>query len=144
MSSQTEINERIDYLIKLLGFNRASFAKKIGVKPTVIYNIVDEKGRRSKPSFDLIYKIANSFSFLNLEWLIKGEGNPLIHQYFQKTGEAELTITEGVEDFKIEQDEMSFLIKFIHLQEDYLKELKQEVKDLRSVLYDYRNKLIKN
>ncbi len=39
---------------------------------TVIFNII--KGRRSKPSFDLLFKILHAYQNLNAEWLIKGEG----------------------------------------------------------------------
>lgn len=40
---------------------------------TVIFNII--KGRRSKPSYDLIHNILKTYDKLNADWLIKGEGS---------------------------------------------------------------------
>lgn len=66
------INERLSLLIKELGLNNNSFAKAIGVNPVVTFNIIE--GRRTKPSFDLLEKIAFTFDNINIYWLIKGEG----------------------------------------------------------------------
>lgn len=49
-----------------------SFSDSIGVNVTVIFNII--KGRRSKPSFELLVKILEKYEKLNAEWLIRGEG----------------------------------------------------------------------
>lgn len=67
-----EINERITHLIASLEMNANSFADAIGVKSAVVYNIV--KGRRSKPSFEVLQKILLSYQTLNANWLINGEG----------------------------------------------------------------------
>lgn len=52
--------------------NPNSFADNIGVKSPVIYNII--KGRRSKPSFEVLQKILIAFETINANWLLKGEG----------------------------------------------------------------------
>ncbi len=52
--------------------NPTSFADSVGVNVTVIFNII--KGRRSKPSYELILKILKTYDKLNAEWLIKGLG----------------------------------------------------------------------
>lgn len=67
------INDRIFKLIKVLEMNPTSFSDSIEVSVTVIFNII--KGRRSKPSYDLILKILKTYSRLNAEWLMKGEGS---------------------------------------------------------------------
>lgn len=67
------INDRISDLIHQLQMNPNSFADTIGVKGTVIYNII--KGRRSKPSYDLLQKIMVTFDAINANWLLQGEGN---------------------------------------------------------------------
>lgn len=69
------INDRISNLIEYLELNPNSFADSLGVKGTVIYNIV--KGRRSKPSFDLLQKILLTYRAINASWLLNGEGNLL-------------------------------------------------------------------
>ncbi|MEO1253677.1 MAG: hypothetical protein AAFY41_02150 [Bacteroidota bacterium] len=66
------INDRIHKLIKVLDMNPTSFSDTLDVSVTVIFNII--KGRRSKPSFDLILKILKAYDKLNAEWLVKGEG----------------------------------------------------------------------
>ncbi|MEO9869215.1 hypothetical protein [Ekhidna sp.] len=67
------INDRIHKLIRVLDMNPTSFSDSLSVSVTVIFNII--KGRRSKPSFDLILKILQAYDKLNAEWLIKGEGS---------------------------------------------------------------------
>ena len=67
------INDRIFKLIKVLEMNPTSFSDSIEVSVTVIFNII--KGRRSKPSYDLILKILKTYNRLNAEWLMKGEGS---------------------------------------------------------------------
>jgi len=69
---RTSVNDRISELINGLGSNPNAFAEAIGVKATVIYNII--KGRRSKPSFEVLQKIFTTYQALNVYWLIKGEG----------------------------------------------------------------------
>lgn len=66
------INDRISDLIGELHTNPNSFADNIGVKSPVIYNII--KGRRSKPSFDVLQKILMAYEAINANWLLKGEG----------------------------------------------------------------------
>ncbi len=69
------INNRVADLINHLEMNPNSFADSIGVKGTVIYNIV--KGRRSKPSFDLLQKILITYQTINANWLLSGQGSVL-------------------------------------------------------------------
>lgn len=52
--------------------NPTSFAESLGVSVTVIFNII--KGRRSKPSYELIAKMLRTYDKVNAEWLIKGDG----------------------------------------------------------------------
>lgn len=67
------INDRITELILQLEMNANSFADTIGVKSAVIYNII--KGRRSKPSFEVLQKILMAFQTINANWLLRGEGD---------------------------------------------------------------------
>lgn len=53
--------------------NPTSFSESLEVSVTVIFNII--KGRRSKPSYDLILNILKTYDKLNADWLIKGEGS---------------------------------------------------------------------
>lgn len=67
------INDRIQKLIRVLDMNPTAFSESLQVSVTVIFNII--KGRRSKPSFDLILNILRTYNKLSAEWLIKGEGS---------------------------------------------------------------------
>lgn len=67
------INDRISELISDLQTNPNSFADNIGVKSPVIYNII--KGRRSKPSYEVLQKILIAYNAINANWLLRGEGS---------------------------------------------------------------------
>ncbi len=66
------VNDRLHHFIHVLGMNPTSFAESVDTNVTVIFNII--KGRRSKPSFELLQKIFNKYDKLNSEWLVNGEG----------------------------------------------------------------------
>lgn len=67
------INERIEVLIKHLGYNTYSFSKQLAVaSSSTLPNIL--KNRRRKPSFDVINRILTRFTNINARWLITGEG----------------------------------------------------------------------
>ncbi|MFT4735992.1 MAG: transcriptional regulator with XRE-family HTH domain [Paraglaciecola sp.] len=66
------INDRIAFVISALNMNPNSFADNIGVSSTVIYNII--KGRRNKPSYDLLTKILNYYTAIDTNWLLRGGG----------------------------------------------------------------------
>lgn len=69
-----EINDRISQLIGKLEITPNAFSDIIGVKSTVVYNII--KGRRSKPSYDVLQKILLSYQAVNANWLLNGDGSP--------------------------------------------------------------------
>ena len=71
-----EINERILYLIdNKTNKNKRKFAEMIGFAPQVISNIVS--GRKSNPSYDVIYSILSTFDDINANWLLTGNGSML-------------------------------------------------------------------
>ncbi|MDW3192873.1 MAG: hypothetical protein R8G66_10930 [Cytophagales bacterium] len=78
------INDRINQLIEVLDQNPNSFAELIGVRGAVVYNII--RGRRSKPSYDVLNKILLRFNEVNSEWLLRGEGKIL--DYTRKAKDA--------------------------------------------------------
>lgn len=72
MIHNTEIQDRITTLIESLDTNMSAFAKEIGVSVSIVRSIC--KGRRSKPSFDVVKKILDTYPNLNPRWLIQGTG----------------------------------------------------------------------
>lgn len=71
------INNRISELIDALGYNENSFAKTISVSASVVFNMVNPKGRRSYPSGPVLEKILSlekKGKRVSADWLIRGEG----------------------------------------------------------------------
>lgn len=66
------INERIKLVMSDLGYNNNSFAKALGVNPTVTFNITG--GRENNPSYEFLQKLIFTFDNINPTWLLKGEG----------------------------------------------------------------------
>lgn len=126
------INDRISKLIGEVQMNPNSFADSIGVKSPVIYNIV--KGRRSKPSFDVLQKILIAFETLNANWLLRGEGD------IWKDSEANFALDRGydsiddkimslVNELRMELGENPSLIELSELIHTLLSEnMKQKEK----------------
>ncbi len=88
-----KINDRLTLLISELELNPNSFAEKIGVSTPVVYNIV--RGRRNKPSFDLLLKILNVYKNINTAWLLKGEGHIWIDKSYDEIADGALVEEEG-------------------------------------------------
>lgn len=68
---ETTVNQRISGIISELKITKNSFAEKLGVAGSVIYNIINN---RNKPGFDLLEKIVSSFD-VNPEYLLIGKGD---------------------------------------------------------------------
>lgn len=71
------INKRIGELIKVLGDSESAFAKRIGVSTSVIFNIVNPKGRMSYPSGVVLEKLLaleQDGKQISAEWLMRGRG----------------------------------------------------------------------
>ncbi|MBF9252445.1 S24 family peptidase [Pontibacter sp. 172403-2] len=67
------VNERIEYLVKTYsGGNTSKFAKQIGVSHTSIASMLPG-GRESKPGYEIIAKIIETFSEVTAEWIFNGE-----------------------------------------------------------------------
>lgn len=77
------VNDRIEQVMLHYSLNKNSFSKRIGLTNNVtIGNIVG--GRRSKPSYDVLTKIMETFPEVNPHWLMTGEGE-MISKYDLKT-----------------------------------------------------------
>lgn len=72
------INQRIASLIKEFGDSESGFAKRIEVSSSVMFNIVNPKGRKSYPSGPVLEKILDlqkENKRVSAEWLMRGAGN---------------------------------------------------------------------
>lgn len=71
------INQRIASLIKEFGDSESGFAKRIEVSSSVMFNIVNPKGRKSYPSGPVLEKILDlekEGKKISAEWLMRGTG----------------------------------------------------------------------
>lgn len=64
--------ERIEVLISKLQMSQSDFAKSIEVGQATLSKMFRTK---TKPGFATIYGIAVYYPEVNIEWIIKGEGN---------------------------------------------------------------------
>ncbi len=103
-----DIIERIQQIINKEGLNVSSFAKRLGVVDQSIRGIVVQK--RNKPGYEIIYKIVQTFDWVNAEWLITGKGemektdsgqnqsNPSLSELVQYLREKDMKIEQLIEE----------------------------------------------
>ena len=71
-NEETSVNERIQQIINHYKLNKSSFSREIGLGNSMtIGNIVG--GRKSKPGYDILYKIVERFPVCPA-WLLTGKG----------------------------------------------------------------------
>lgn len=77
------INDRIDHLVHMLaeGKQRA-FSRAIGIRPSTLNSIVGPL--RRDPSFKVLKMIVDAYPNIDVNWLIRGEGDPFISQYHKE------------------------------------------------------------
>ncbi len=74
MQENTDISERIQYIIDNEGINPPKFSELLGYKrPQTIYDSIN---RKAKPSFDFLNRFVNSelSAKYSIDWLISGKG----------------------------------------------------------------------
>ena len=112
-----DINERISYIIELKGLNKNSFSLKIGIKPQTLHHIISK--RKTKPSFFVIEKILQTFKDINAEWLITGQGEPIINRIDN-------------ENFSLKQtDELNILCPANMCHDSKIIEMIKKIQDLK-------------
>ena len=66
------MKERITQIMQKEEMTAAQFAEKIGLSPSSLSHILNG---RNNPSLDVVMKIHKACSYVNLPWLIYGEGS---------------------------------------------------------------------
>ena len=73
------ISQRIEKLIKVLGHNKNSFSKAIGLGNNVTIGRIINENR--DPSFEVLQKIMHTFGEqISAKWLLTGEGRMKAHK----------------------------------------------------------------
>jgi len=62
--------EKLKIIIDNEGLTASKFSEKIGVQRSSVSHILSG---RNKPSLDFVVKLSDSFSDINIDWLIHGE-----------------------------------------------------------------------
>lgn len=91
---QESVTQRVKHIINHYGLNTNSFSKKIGATTSTIVSMLDKD---TNPSVETINKILNAFPSINLNWLIKGDGNMEVIDYKQNDN-TEL-LNESITDY---------------------------------------------
>ena len=129
------INHRIAEIKAALKLNNNQFAERIGVDPTVVYNIVDEKGRGNKPSFGFISKLVLSFDSINVDWLITGRGDKMFIEMDENkepvssTDELCVMLKKEIEELKKDK---TVLAEQITLKDQQIQRLWKEIDELKT------------
>lgn len=149
-SSNSDIVGRLKEYFEYKKLNSSSFAKKLGYdNPEKISRLF--RLSNAKPSFDIIYDIANMFGDINIDWLITGKGEML------KKGE-EATPPESnkqankdppenektelyKEVLKAKEEQINVLNKYLADKEEQIKELRADITMLKSQLDKVKQEL---
>lgn len=129
------INDRITEIRNFFKLNNNQLAERIGVDSTVVYNIVDEKGRRNKPSFGFISKFVLSFDNINVDWLITGRGDKMFIEK-EEYKEPESSVEELCVMLKRENEDLkkdkAILAEQIALKDQLIQRLWKEIDELKA------------
>ncbi|MFY0685714.1 MAG: helix-turn-helix transcriptional regulator [Cyclobacteriaceae bacterium] len=136
------INDRIAQLIVELDLNLTSFADSLDVSVPVVHNIV--KGRRNKPSFEMLRRITTVYAAVNTDWLLRGNGNVWLPAQVDEE-------TQSVQDKPvIDQDNLDKRLRSLlnllgeNYPEDHVvAELKELIPQLMDQNNYHRDKLVK-
>ena len=112
--------------------NQNSFSKKIGMDNNVtIGNIV--KGRKNKPSYDVIEKIILTFDSINSDWLITGKGEMIkgsnINSNTISEPQKEYNKNKVCKECAILKEQIFNLNKLIRSYEKQIELLEEKLKD---------------
>lgn len=67
-----EIKDRIKIIMERENMASGTFAESIGIQQSTLSHILNG---RNNPSLDVIMKVHQKYSYINIEWLLYGQGN---------------------------------------------------------------------
>ena len=69
-----DIHGRLDYVMKAKGLTPYAFSKQLGYsRPAKLYSILK---RKTKPSFDTLVTVLETYPEVSSDWLLMGKGSP--------------------------------------------------------------------
>jgi transcriptional regulator with XRE-family HTH domain len=121
------INTRLKDVIEKTGYSIIDFSKKIDVSRQTLYYILSKD---AKPGFEVIHGIAMNFPWLNLRWLITGEGTMNLETESKTNEELRLEVAELRERLEQNQVKIEGMEAARERKEKMLEELVNMVRDL--------------
>lgn len=102
------IQHRISQLIQAFKDSESGFAKRLDVSSSVMFNIVNPKGRQSYPSGPVLEKILSlelEGKRVSAEWLMRGEGDMWLSSLaFRSPEEAISYLSDAIAALKAEKE----------------------------------------
>jgi hypothetical protein len=107
--------DRLDAAIKMINKNASKFSEKHGLSKSSLYAIIKNS---QKPSSDILEKLW--IAGININWLLTGEGEPLLAQSAikEEAGRKEMTSGELVKEHIQLKQRIGRLIMLRKIQDD--------------------------
>lgn len=127
MSNKSNFADRIQEIKNYLSFNTQKLAEELGYNSQEKISRLLRNPESAKPSFDLISDMAEKFKWLNVSWLITGNGKMLLDGdwYQGKYLENNYKVIEFEKDLKEKTITIRVLTEKIDQLETDLKECRE-------------------
>lgn len=132
MTGKSLIGTRIWDIMQKENLNYRSFGSRIGFSDVVVGNVV--KGR-NKPSYDFIENLIQTFDWVNLEWLLTGEGSMKKSDYFADFDKNQV-VNEPIAIYNSRISHLEDLLKEKDKQLELLMESRDQYKMLADLFKD--------
>ncbi|NER13788.1 helix-turn-helix domain-containing protein [Leptobacterium flavescens] len=105
MITSKDFAEKLQKIIEYYELSASAFAEKIGVQRSSISHLLSG---RNKPSLDFIIKLSDTFSEVDLYWLLKDEGNFPSQKNEKPETEIQKPIEENTAEGKTQTEKKEF------------------------------------
>lgn len=131
---QQKIGSRLQIINQLIGLLPARMATDLGISRNMVYRYLNNK---NKPSYSTLQKYCKTY-FVNIEWLLKGEGEPFLKLQKDRKQEA-LDILKQLAIIRVEKNiTLTQIQEQLNLHKGYFTDLK---KGTISMSLENKNKL---
>ena len=77
-----EIKDRIKMIMEREKMTSGAFAESIGIQQSTLSHILNG---RNNPSLDVVMKVNQKYTYVNLEWILYGKGNIMNDSTYDET-----------------------------------------------------------
>ncbi len=126
---KNSISYRISLIMKEFNLNKNSFSKAIGISNNVTIGRIINEDRQ--PSYEVLYKIIQTYGSINSDWLLTGKGEML------KSSEPAQSLADNAEKNKPPPGDC----KLCKEKDKHIESLKEHVDTLKFDLHRCRSRL---